>query len=56
MQRQHHRFIVEELHNACSIHANNRFEEESQRERIQYLVRIVDLARDFFYSIHTPAV
>ena len=50
----HHRFIIELLDNANSIHAFNRFEEEGHVERFQCHFRLVDLARDALYVMATP--
>ena len=52
----YHRFIVEELYNANSIHAFNRFEEESHVERFQCHFRLVDLARDTLYALDTHTI
>ena len=41
-QYPHHRFIMEELDNANSIHAFNRFEEKEYVERLQCHFRLVD--------------
>ena len=45
-QYPHHRFIIEELDNANSIHAFNRFEEKGYVERFQCHFRLVDIPRD----------
>ena len=43
------RLIIEELDNAVSIHAFNRFKEEGHVEHFQYHFRVFDLARDALY-------
>ena len=53
-QYWHHRFIIEEMDNANSIHAFNRFEEEGYLERFQCHFRLVDLPRDTLYALVTP--
>ena len=53
-QYPHHRFILEDLDNANSIHAFNQFEEEGHVERFQYHFSLVDLARDALYALGTP--
>ena len=55
-QYSHHRFIIEELDNANSIHAFNRFEEKGHVERFQCHFRLVDIPRDVFYALATPAI
>ena len=45
------RFITEELDNANSVYAFNRFEEERFVERFQCHFRLVDL-----YALATPAI
>ena len=55
-QYPHHRFIIEELDNANSIHAFNRFEEKEHIERFQYHFRLVDIPRDVFYTFATAAI
>ena len=55
-QYRHHRFIIEELNNANSIHAFNRFEEEGHAERFQCHFRLVDLARDGLYAVGMPTI
>ena len=55
-QYSHHRFIIEELDNANSIHAFNRFEEKGHVERFQCHFRLVDIPRDVFYALTTPAI
>ena len=52
----HHRFIMEELDNANSIHAFNRFEEKGYVERFQCHFRLVDIPRDVLYALTTPAI
>ena len=55
-QYPHHRFIMEEPHNANSIHAFNRFEEEGFIERFQQRhFRLVDIPRDVLYALVMPA-
>ena len=51
----HHKFIIEEVGNANSIHAFNRFEEKGYVERFQCHFRFVDISRDVFYALATPA-
>ena len=55
-QYPHHRFIIEELDNANSIHAFNRFEEKGYVERFQFHFRLVDIPRDFLYALATRAI
>ena len=55
-QYLHHRFIIEELDNANSIHASNRFEEKEYVEHFQCHFRLVDLLRDVLYALATPAI
>ena len=55
-QYPYHRFIIEELDNANSIHTLNRFEEKEYVERFQCLVRLVDIPRDVLYALATPAI
>ena len=55
-QYPHHRFIIEELGNANSIHAFNRPEEKGYVERFQCHFRRVDIPRDVFYALATPAI
>ena len=55
-QYPNHRFIVEELDNANSIHSFNRFEEEDHVERFQCHFRFVDLARDYLFAFGTPTI
>ena len=55
-QYPQHRFIIEELDNTNSIHAFNRFEEKGYIERIQCNFRLVDIPRDVFYALATPAI
>ena len=55
-QYPHHRFIIEELDNANSIHAFNRFEEKGHIERFQCHFRLVDIPRDVFYAFATAAI
>ena len=55
-QYPHHKFIIEVLDNANSIHALNWFEEEGHAERFQCHFRLVDLARDALYGLGTPTI
>ena len=55
-QYPHHRFIIERLDNANSIHAFNRFEEKGYIERFQCHFRLVDLPRDVLHALATPAI
>ena len=55
-QYPHHRFIIEEVDNANSIHGFNRFEEEGYVERFQCHFRLVDIPHDVFYVLVTPAI
>ena len=55
-QYPHHRFITEEVDNANSIHAFNRFQEEGYVERFECHFRLVDIPRDVFYVLVTPAI
>ena len=55
-QYPHHRFIIEELENANSIHAFNRFEEKKYVERFQCHFRLGDIPHDAFYALATPAI
>ena len=55
-QYPHHRFIIEELDNANSIHAFNWFEEEGHVERFQCHFRLVDLARNALYALATSTI
>ena len=55
-QYLHHRFIVEELDNANSIHIFKRFEEEGHVERFLCHFRLVDLARNALYALGTPTI
>ena len=54
-QYPHHRFIIEELDNANSAHAFNKFEEEGYVERFQCHFKLVDLPRDALYDLITLA-
>ena len=52
----HHRLIMEELDNAISIYAFNRFEEKGFVERFQQRhFRLVDMTRDVLYALVMPA-
>ena len=53
---QHHMFIIEELDNANSVHAFNRFEEKGYVERFQCHFRLADTPRDVFYALATSAI
>ena len=55
-QYPHHRFMVEELENASSIHAYKKFEAEGHVECFQCHFRLVDLARDALYALGTPTI
>ena len=55
-QYPNHRFIMDELDNPNGIHAFNRFEEEGFVERFQCYFRLVDIPRDAFYALATPAI
>ena len=46
---------MEELDNANSVHAFNRFEEKGYVERFQCHFRIADIPRDALYALATPA-
>ena len=53
-QHPHHRFRVEELDNAHSIHVFNQFEEERYLEFFPYHSRLVDIAGDTLHVHGTP--
>ena len=55
-QYRHHRIMIEELDNAYSIHAFNRFEEKGYVECFQCHFRLVDIPRDAFYALVTPGI
>ena len=55
-QYPHHRFIIDGLDNANSIHVFNRFEEKGHIERFQYHFRLPDIPRDVFYAFATAAI
>ena len=55
-QYPHHRFIMEELDNANSIHAFNRFEEKGHVERFQCHLRLADIPHYALYALATPAI
>ena len=55
-QYPHHRFIIEELDNANSIHAFNKSEGEGHVEPFKCHFRLVDLARNALYALGTPAI
>ena len=52
----YHRSIIEELDNANSIHAFNRFEEEGHVERFQCHFRLFHILRDVLYALATPVI
>ena len=54
-QYRHHRFIIEELDNANSVHVFNRFDKEGFVEPFQCYFRLVDVPCDLFYALATPA-
>ena len=47
---------MKEQDNANGIHAFNRFEEEVFVEHFQCHFRFVDIPRDAFYALATPAI
>ena len=53
-QYPHHRFIIEELDNANSIHAFNWFEKQGHVERFQCHFRLI--ARDTLYALAMPTI
>ena len=55
-QYPYHRSIIEELDNANSIHAFNRFEEKGCVERFQCHFRLVDIPHDVLYALATPSI
>ena len=55
-QYPHHRFVIEEMDNANSVHTFNRSEEEGYVERFQCHFRLVDLPRDALYALATPVI
>ena len=55
-QYPQHRFILEEVDNANSIHAFNRFEGKGYAERFQCHFRLADISRDVFYVLATPTI
>ena len=55
-QYPRHRFIIEELDNVNSVHAFNRFEEKGDVKRFLCYFRLVDIPRDTFYALTTPAI
>ena len=55
-QYLHHRLIIEELDNAYSIYAFNRFEEEGYVKRFQCHFRLADVPHDALYVLDTPAI
>ena len=54
-QYPNHSPVIEELDNANGIDAFNKFEEEEFVERFQCHFRLVDVPRDAFYALVTPA-
>ena len=54
-QYPNHEFIMKERDNANGIHTFNRFEEKGFVERFQCHFRLVDIPRDAFYALATPA-
>ena len=54
-QYPNHSPVMEELDNANGIHAFNRFDEEGFIECFQCHFRLVDIPRDVFYALATPA-
>ena len=55
-QYPHHRPIIEDLVNANSIHAFNRFEEKGYEERFQCHFRLADIPRDALHALAMPAI
>ena len=55
-QYPHHMFMIEEMDNANSIHAFNRFEEEGYVERFQCHFRLANLARDALHALATSTI
>ena len=55
-QYLHHRFIVEGLDNANSIHAFNRLEDEGHVKRFQCHFRLAYIARDASCALGTPKI
>ena len=55
-QYPHHRFIIEEVDNANSIHPFNTLDEKGYLERFQCHFRLVDIPLDVFYALATPAI
>ena len=55
-QYPEHRFIIEELENANSIHTFDIFGKEGHVERFQCHFRLVDLARGALYALATPTL
>ena len=54
-QYPNHKFIMKERDNANGIHTFKRFEEKGFVERFQCHFRLVDIPRDAFYALATPA-
>ena len=55
-QYPHHRFIIEEVDNANSIHPFTTLDEKGYLERFQCHFRLVDIPLDVFYALATPAI
>ena len=55
-QYPHHRFIIEEVDSANSIHPFNTLDEKGYLERFQCHFRLVDIPLDVFYALATPAI
>ena len=55
-QYPHHSFIIEELDNAYSIHAFNRFKEKGYVEHFQCHFRLVEIQHDVLYALAAPNI
>ena len=55
-QYLHHRFIMEELDKANSIHAFNRLQEKGYVEHFQCHFRLVDIQHDALYALAMSAI
>ena len=55
-QYPHHRFIMEELDKANSIHAFNRLQEKGYVEHFQCHFRLVDIQHDALYALAMSAI
>ena len=55
-QYSNHRFIMEELENANSIHAFNRFEEKEYVDRFHCHFRLADIPRDPLHALATFSI